>query len=149
MQYWLAKTEADVYPIDDLKKDRKTSWQGIRNYQARNFLKKMEVGDKVFIYHTVLKPPGIAGLAEISKIAYPDASQFDTKSEYFDEKSSEAEPRWFSPDIKFVKKFNSIIPLDELKKHRELKNMYLFKMGRLSVMPVTKSEYEKIISLVK
>jgi len=111
---WLMKTEPDVYSIDDLKKQHKTPWEGIRNYQARNFMmKEMSIGDEVFIYHSNAKPPGIVGLAKVSSSAYPDHFAWDDSSKYFDPKSTKESPRWFMVDVEFVKKFNDLISLEK------------------------------------
>ena len=102
MQYWLMKSEPDVFSIDDLKKQKQTTWDGVRNYQARNFMMNdMQVGDLVLFYHSNAKPPGIAGLATVSKKAEPDPTQFDKKSEYFDPKATKEKPRWFCVKVKF------------------------------------------------
>ena len=148
MNYWLAKSEPSVYSIDDLKKDKITYWDGVRNYQARNFLKEMEKGDVVLFYHSNADPTGVAGVAKINKTAYPDPTQFNKRSKYFDEKATKEKPRWFCPDLKFVKKFKNVISLQDLKEVKALEKMTLLKRGnRLSVMPVTKKEYEVITKL--
>lgn len=148
--YWLVKTEASVYSIDDFKRDKSTVWGGVRNYQARNLLKQMKVGDRVFFYHSVEEPTGIVGLAQVQKGAYPDPTQFDRKSEYFDVKSSKEVPRWFAPDLKFVKKFAKPLSLSSLRERKELKDMLLLKRGmRLSVQPVTAEQYKVISELLK
>jgi len=148
MKYWLVKTESSTYSIDDLKKDKKTHWHGVRNYQARNFLKDMELGDLVLFYQSVNEPLGVSGVAKVVKIAYPDPSQFEKNSEYYEEKSSPKEPRWFCPDLKFSRKFKEIIKLADLKKEKDLMDMHLLKIGsRLSVQPVTEKEFDKIVKL--
>lgn len=147
---WLCKSEPDVYSIDDLKKDKVTPWDNIRNYQARNFLKEMEVGDLVLFYHSNAKPPGIAGIAKVAKTAYPDESQFDKKSPYFDPKATKDEPRWFNPDMRFVKAFKNLLSLDELRAEKELEDMLVLKRGsRLSVQPVSDAEFEHILKIAK
>lgn len=147
-KYWLAKSEPDVFSIDDLKKKKTTDWDGVRNYQARNYLREMKVGDKVLFYHSNAKPPGVAGIAEVTKDPYPDPSQFDKSSEYFDEKASKDNPRWFCPQMRFVEKFNKFVSLDELKASKQLQDMQVVKKGsRLSVHPVTKVEFDKIVSM--
>ena len=149
MAYWLTKTEPSVYSIDDLKKDKTTPWDEVRNYQARNNLRAMKKGDHIFIYHSNADPPGIAGIAKVVKEAYPDASQFDSRSRYFDEKATKENPRWFSPDIQFVKKFREPLPLHEIKSDKKLANMVLVQRGsRLSVQPVSKAEFEYILELL-
>jgi predicted RNA-binding protein with PUA-like domain len=148
MKYWLLKSEPSEYSIDDLKRDKITNWHGVRNYQARNFLKEMKKGEKILFYHSVNEPVGVAGLAEVEKIAYPDPSQFDKKSGYYDDKSRKDMPRWFSPDIKLVSKFKNIITLAELKKDSRLKGMLLFQKGsRLSVQPVGEAEFKIILKI--
>ena len=108
-QYWLMKSEPNVYSIDDLKRDKKTYWEGVRNYQARNFMRdKMKPGDQVFFYHSNAEPPGIAGVAEIASQGYPDPSAFDKKQKYFDPKSDRKKPTWYVVDLKFVRKFKDI-----------------------------------------
>src|ERR1043165_3838406 len=116
MKYWLMKSEPDVYSIDHLKKDGTTWWTGVRNYQARNFMwKEMQVGDKVLFYHSNAEPPGIAGIAEVSKLAEPDATQFDKKSDVFEPKASKEKPMWYCVQVKFKKSFKNFISLDEIK----------------------------------
>jgi predicted RNA-binding protein with PUA-like domain len=149
MNYWLVKTEEDVYPIDSLKKDKNTPWDGVRNYQARNFLKEMQKNDLVFIYHSNAKITGIAGLGVISKTAEPDKLQFDSKSDYYDPKSSKDNPRWFAPTISFKKKFPEIITLENLKNLPFMKDSKLLQKGnRLSVIPISKKEAEGILALI-
>lgn len=150
MNYWLVKSEPDVYSLSDLKRDKTTFWDGVRNYQARNFLKEMKKGDEVLYYHSNAEQIGIVGIATIHKEAYPDPSQFDKKSKYFDEKATKEKPRWFCPDLKFKKAFKNILTLSELKEVKELSEMRLIKKGnRLSVIPVTKKEYNKILKLAE
>ena len=146
MQYWLFKTEPDEFSIEDLAAVEQEIWDGIRNYQARNFLRdKVAMGDKVFIYHSSCKQPGIAGIAEVSQTAIADPTQFDSNSKYYDPKSSEAEPRWHTVALKFVEKVK-FISLATLKDDSQLKNMYLVKKGsRLSIQPVTEDEWKYII----
>jgi len=140
------KSEPDVYSIDTLKKEKTTLWDGIRNYQARNFMMKdMEVGDLVLFYHSNSKPPGIAGLAVVSKPAEPDPTQFDKKSKYFDEKSSKEAPRWHCVEVKYKKKLKNYISLDDIRNVKSLAEMMVIRKGaRLSIQPVTKKEYETI-----
>ena len=146
MNYWLMKSEPDVFSIDDLKKEKTDHWDGVRNYQARNFMKNMKKKDLVFFYHSNCTPPGIAGVMEVSKEAYPDFTSFDKKSKYYDPKSSEENPRWFMVDVKFKQKFKEIIPLDTLKEMKSLKDMSLVRKGnRLSIMPVSKKEWGAIM----
>jgi predicted RNA-binding protein with PUA-like domain len=151
MKYWLMKSEPDCFSIDDLKKENVTVWDGVRNYQARNLMRdEMKKGDQVFFYHSNHKPPHIAGLAEIdSKEPIADPTQFDPKSEYFDEKSSPENPRWMTVKVKFKKKFKEIIPLDRVRTNPKLKDMKLVQKGaRLSVQPVEKKEWDEIMSMI-
>lgn len=149
MNYWLFKTEPDVFSIDDLKKKNTEHWDGVRNYQARNFMRdEAKKGDLVLIYHSNTNPPGIAGVAKVVKEAYPDHTAFDKKSKYFDPKSKEDNPRWVMIDVKFVKKFKNYIPLDELKNHSALKDLLILRKGnRLSITPVKENEYKFIEKL--
>jgi predicted RNA-binding protein with PUA-like domain len=150
MNYWLIKTEEDVYPIDTLKKDKETSWDGVRNYQARNFLQDMKKGDLVFVYHSNAKTTGIAGLASVKREAEPDQLQFNKKSPYFDPKSSKETPRWFAPTISFEKKFSRILTLEEIKTLPFMKNSRLLQKGnRLSVLPITKEEATKLLAHIE
>ncbi len=144
--YWLMKSEPDVYSIDHLKKDKTTWWEGVRNYQARNFMMNgMKAGDEVLFYHSNAEPPGVAGLAEITKEAAPDATQFDPKSEYHDEKSTKANPRWMCVQVGFKAKFKDLVSLEALRGEKSLAEMPVLKKGqRLSVQPVTKAEFEKV-----
>ena len=148
MAYWLMKSEPSTYSIDDLKRDKTTHWDGVRNYQARNLMKEMKKGDQALFYHSSADVIGVAGIATIFKEAYPDPSQFDKKSKYFDPKASEENPRWFCPDIKFKKKFKEVISLSALKEEKKLKDMILLKRGtRLSVQPLNKTQFDHIVKL--
>ena len=148
--YWLAKSEPSVYSIDDLEADRVTYWDGVRNYQARNNLKEMKVGDFILFYHSNADPIGVAGVAKVSKGAYPDPTQFDKRSKYFDPKASKENPRWFCPDIQFVKKFKEVITLAELKEDKKLKDMLVIRKGqRLSVQAVAKKDYDRVLELAE
>lgn len=148
MKYWLMKSEPDVYSIDQLKKDKRTWWEGVRNYQARNFMIDMEVGDLVLFYHSNATPPGIAGIAKVSKPAAPDELQFDKKSEYYDAKSSPDKPRWSCVEVSFVKKFKNFISLPDLRDNAKLADMMVLQKGsRLSVQPVEKKHFELIEKL--
>ncbi|MCK6439624.1 MAG: EVE domain-containing protein [Planctomycetes bacterium] len=148
-QYWLIKSEPDVYSIDDLARDGRTGWEGVRNYQARNFMRDgMKVGDLVFFYHSSADPAGIAGVAKVAGRAYPDPSQFDRKSEYYDADSDPDQPRWMMVDVEFVEKCKRLIPLDELRGVKGLEKMALLKRGqRLSIQPVTPGEWAIIAKL--
>ncbi len=138
------KTEPTTYSIDDLEKQTITPWEGVRNYQARNFMRdQMKIGDKILFYHSNTTPPGIVGLAEVCKEAYPDYFALDASSKYFDPKATEDNPIWMMVDVKFVKKFKTIMSLDDIKNRPELSNMMVIKKGmRLSIQPVTKEEYD-------
>jgi predicted RNA-binding protein with PUA-like domain len=151
MAKWLAKTEPDECSIDDFADhpDKPVVWEGVRNYQARNFLKDMAVGDEVFIYHSSCKHIGIAGIVKVVRAAYPDPAQFNKKSPYFDAKSPADNPRWQAVDMVFVRKLPRLIPLDELKGLPELEDFALVKKGsRLSVMPVSDKEWKAIVGQV-
>lgn len=146
--YWLVKSEPSVCSIEMMEKAGVTLWEGVRNYQARNFLKEMEKGDEVLFYHSSEEPIGVAGIVKVEKTAYPDPTQFDKKSEYFDGAATKDAPRWFCPDMKFVKKFSEVIPLGVLKKEKQLKEMVLLQKGsRLSVQKVTKEQFSHIVAL--
>lgn len=151
MNYWIFKSEPDTFSIDDLKnRDRQIEpWNGVRNYQARNFIRdNTKIGDKILFHHSSCKTPGIAGIAEIVSAPYPDHTAFDTSSPYFDAKSKKENPAWYMVDVKFVKKFNDVISLNDLKNHERLQDLILLRKGnRLSIMPITKEEFEYITSL--
>ncbi|WP_182517036.1 EVE domain-containing protein [Dokdonella fugitiva] len=149
MRYWLMKSEPDVFSIDDLARVRKEPWTGVRNYQARNFMRDgMSEGDGVLFYHSSCEVPGVAGLAEVASAAYPDPTQFDRKSEYYDEKSTREEPRWMLVDVAFKRKLKRTITLAELKEQPRLDDFALLKRGnRLSVLPVTKAQWDVILAL--
>jgi predicted RNA-binding protein with PUA-like domain len=151
MQYWLMKSEPSCYSIDNLKTDKTEHWDGVRNYQARNFMRdQMQLKDKVFFYHSNAKPTGIAGIAEVCKTGYPDFTAFDPNSDHPDPKSTPEKPRWFMVDVKFIKKFKSVITLQDLKQYEYLKDMKLLQKGnRLSVMPVEKKHWDFITELVE
>ena len=148
MSYWLVKTEEDVYPIHQLKKDKHTLWDGVRNYQARNFLKEMEPGDLVFVYHSNAEEVGIVGLAEVASTAVPDPLQFKKNSKYYDEKASKEAPRWFCPKLKFKELFSGVIPLSTLKEKSFMEGSALTRKGnRLSVMPIENKAAKGILKL--
>lgn len=145
MAYWLVKTEPHVYSIDDLKRDKVTEWTGVRNYQARNFLKQMAVGDSVLVYHSNAEPPGVVGVASVKTVAAPDPTQFDTTSEYFDPAASKDQPRWFCPKLSFQAKLKQMVTLDALRQSRALEGLVLLQRGsRLSVVPVSERHYRAI-----
>lgn len=143
-QYWLMKSEPDVYSIDDLERDGSTHWEGVRNYKARNNMKAMSVGDEVLFYHSNAKPPGVAGIARVCREAYPDKFQFDRKSKYFDAKSDPDDPRWYLVDVEFVAKADEVVGLPEIKADPALADMELNRYGRLSVQSVKKAEFEHV-----
>mgnify|MGYP001372212358 CR=1 FL=1 len=151
--YWLFKTEPSTYSIDDLKeaKQGKDIWDGVRNFQARNFLRDdVKKGDLVFIYHSSCKTPGIAGLAKVIREKCPDPTSWDKLSSYYDPKSTKENPRWFMVEIAFVRKFKSFISLELLKTIKELNDFQLLKKGnRLSIMPVSKEHSDVIKGLLK
>ena len=151
MNYWLMKSEPGVFGIDDLAKaPRKTAaWWGVRNYQARNFMRdQMAVGDGVFFYHSSCPEPGIAGIAKVSKLAYPDETQFDKRAKYFDPKATKDAPRWFNVDVTLVKK-TRVLGLPEMKSHPELASMRVLQRGnRLSITPVETDEADFIMKLL-
>ena len=149
MKYWLMKSEPDAFSIDDLARAGREPWNGVRNYQARNFMRAMSVGDGVLFYHSSTAVPGVVGLAEVLTEAYPDPTQFQKKSDYYDPKSSPEEPRWSLVDIGFKRKFKRVITLEELKAIADkLDGFALLQRGnRLSVLPVTAAQWKKIISL--
>jgi len=148
-RYWLMKSEPEAFSIDDLKRKRREPWDGVRNYQARNFMRDgMHPGDRVFFYHSNCATPGIVGIAEVATDAYPDPSQFDPASKYFDPASTRGQPRWMLVDVKFVRKLKRTISLDELKGYDALLAMPLLRKGnRLSVMPVGAAEWAYILDL--
>ena len=149
MAYWLMKSEPAVYGIDDLKRDKQEPWDGIRNYQVRNmFRDQMQIGDIAFFYHSNCKIPAITGLMTIVSGAYPDITQFDPESKYFDGKSDPKNPRWLLVDVKYKRKLKREISLKELKAHEQLQDFRLNQKGnRLSVIPVGKKEWDLILDL--
>ena len=149
--FWLVKSEASCFSIDDLanQKNKTTFWDGVRNYRARNILRdEMKNGDKVLFYHSNATPPGAAGVCEIVKEGYPDFTAFDPDNEHYDPKSKKDSPSWFMVDVKLVKKFKREVSLPEIKENKKLQKMLLLQpVNRLSVMPVTKEEFEEIVKL--
>lgn len=147
MKYWLMKSEADVYSIDDLRKDRTTMWDGVRNYQARNNMREMKKGDRVLYYHSRQTPPAVVGLASVVKEAYPDPTQFDKKNKYFDGNSDPHDPRWWLVDVSFDRKFDTPVALQEIRDDAKLSGMVLVNNSRLSVQPVKKAEFDRVLKL--
>ena len=149
MAYWLMKSEPDAYSIDDLKRDKREPWDGVRNYQARNMMRDdMRVGDEVFFYHSNCKEPGIVGLARVASKPYPDPTQFDPESKYYDPKSSEDNPRWCLVDVRYVRKLKRTITLAELKELPGLDGFALIRKGnRLSIMPVDPEHWDLILGV--
>lgn len=145
---WLVKSEPESYSIDDLARDRRTPWTGVRNFQARNLMRdRMRPGDEVLFYHSSAEPTGVAGLARVASDAYPDPTQFDRKSEYYDEKATEEEPRWFLVDIEFVAILPRIVTLAEIRETKALAEMPLVNRSRLSVQPVEPAAYDIIVRM--
>lgn len=148
-QYWLMKSEPSCFSIDDLQHapNQTSPWDGVRNYQARNFMRNnMRVGDLIFFYHSNCNPPGIVGIAEVASEAYPDYTAFDPNSDHPDPSSTPENPRWFMVDVRFVEKLPRIISLDSLKQHPALSDMQLLRKGnRLSVLPVSKADWDYIL----
>ena len=143
------KSEPDVYSIDDLQRDGREMWDSIRNYQARNMMRNdMKIGDEVFFYHSSCKEPGVVGIARVASKPYPDPVQFDKKSRYFNAKSDKDNPRWILVDVEFVRKLKRNITLTDIKAEISLEDMILVRRGnRLSIMPVEKKHWDKILSL--
>lgn len=151
MNYWLMKSEPNAFSIDDLKSGphQIEPWDGVRNYQARNFMRdEMRIGDQVFFYHSNCKVPGIVGIMEVARESYPDPTAFDPNNKYFDLKSDPQKPRWFLVDVRYVRHTRRLIPLPELKEHEALENMTVLRKGnRLSITPVTAGQWDYILGL--
>jgi predicted RNA-binding protein with PUA-like domain len=148
MNHWLMKSEPDVFSIDDLKRVKVEPWNGVRNYQARNFIREMRNGDGVLIYHSSCAVPGVAGLATVASAPYPDPTQFDPKSEYFDAGSDRGNPRWTLVDVRFQRKLKRVITREEIKGLPNQDDFALTRRGnRLSVLPVTAAQWEAILAL--
>ncbi len=151
MNYWLLKSEPSAFGIDDLRqaKDGRDHWDGVRNYQARNFIRDMQPGDQAFFYHSNCTQPGIVGIVDICRAAYPDFTAFDPDSPYYDPKSDPDNPRWYMVDVRFQRKFPRLIGLTELKQYDELRALPLVRRGnRLSIMPVGEREWRFILQLI-
>jgi len=151
MRYWLMKTEPTVFSFEDLRKRPRSTdhWEGVRNYQARNHMKdEMRKGDKVLFYHSNCEVPGVVGIAAVSREAYPDFSSWDRTSRYYDPKSTPEKPRWFMVDVTWEKAFRQIVTLKDLKSEPKLKGMKVLQKGqRLSIMPVTKEEFDIVSAM--
>ncbi|MDE0281496.1 MAG: EVE domain-containing protein [Gammaproteobacteria bacterium] len=150
MNYWLMKSEPDVFSIDDLKRVRVEPWDGIRNYQARNFMRdEMRIGDQAFFYHSNCDEPGIVGIMKVASKPYPDHTQFEPDSRYHDPKSDPDSPRWILVDVRFVRKLKRTVTLAEMRQEPELEGMRLLMRGnRLSVMPVDKAHWDHILGML-
>jgi predicted RNA-binding protein with PUA-like domain len=150
-RYWLLKSEPSTYSIDDLKRDGRTGWGGVRNYQARNFMRDdMQPGDLALFYHSSSEPPGAAGVATIDGPAEPDPTQFDKKSPYFDAASPKEAPRWLQVPVRFTERFAALVPLEVLRADPKLEGMALFQRGqRLSIQPVSKAHFARVLKLAK
>ncbi|MCB0340131.1 MAG: EVE domain-containing protein [Bdellovibrionales bacterium] len=148
---WLVKSEPSVYSIDDLRRDKTTLWDGVRNYQARNLLRdEFKKGDLVLFYHSNEEPVGVAGLAVVHRVDIVDPTQFEKKSQYYDPKANKTQPRWYAPEIKFKNKFDRIVTLAEMRQVKALQAMGLLKKGnRLSVQPLSDIEFETILEMAK
>jgi predicted RNA-binding protein with PUA-like domain len=147
-RHWLMKTEPSEFSIADLKRIKVEPWTGVRNFQARNYMKDdMKIGDLVLIYHSSCEVPGVYGLAKVSHLAEPDKAQFDTKSPYYDARATTAKPWWYGVRVRYVATFKNPVPLTQLKADAKLRGMFLFKNGRLSVGPVTKEEFDRVLVL--
>jgi predicted RNA-binding protein with PUA-like domain len=148
MQYWLMKSEPEVYSLQDLQRDQKTIWDGVRNYQARNFLRQMQVGDLAFFYHSNTTPPGIVGVMRVSQPNLVDPSQFDSQSKYYDAKSSPDSPRWQTVQVEYAETFPSLISLEALRQQFSPDELLVVRQGnRLSVMPVPDAVAAKLLAL--
>lgn len=151
MNYWLIKSEPDVFSISQLKKVKREPWNGVRNYQARNYMwKEMQVGDLALFYHSNATPPGVAGIAKVVSEPYPDATQYEPASEYFDEKATDEKPRWWLVDFAFEHEFSHFVSLEEMKNDSLLEGMVVLQKGtRLSITPVSKKHFERVKKLGK
>ena len=150
-QFWLVKSEPSSYSILDLERDGQTGWEGVRNYQARNLLRdEFKIGDRVLFYHSNAEPSGVVGIAEVVQAAYPDPLAFESEHEYFDARSDPERPTWYAVDLAFVERFRRIISLAELKATPGLERMMVVQKGhRLSVQPVTRSEFQTVLRLAR
>lgn len=152
MAYWLFKTKPDAFSIDDLKNAPKqtTQWEGVRNYQARNFMRDdIQQGDLVMIYHSSCKHVGVVGIAEVTREAYPDPTQFDLSSDYYDAKATESKPRWVVIDVTYHQHLAKLVSLKAIKANDKIREIALKKGGRLSIMPVTETDWNEIINMTE
>lgn len=149
MRHWLMKSEPDAYSIADLGREKRALWDGVRNYQARNFMRdEMQVGDAVLFYHSNATPPGVAGLARVSAPAQPDPTAFDKKSKYYDPKSAPEAPRWVCVEVEYVAEFAEILPLAKIRERKSLKDLPLLQRGqRLSIQPLSKTQYDTLVKM--
>ena len=148
--YWLMKSEPDVFSVQDLKKNKTTLWEGVRNYQARNYMNGMQIGEKILFYHSSCEVPGIYGLATVSKKAIPDPTQFDKKSEYYEPKSAPEKPIWFCVEVQFTEELKKAVTLEQIKNDKNLKDMLVIKKGqRLSIQPVSEKDFLYLMKLGK
>ncbi|MFM2205026.1 MAG: hypothetical protein RLZZ560_421 [Cyanobacteriota bacterium] len=149
MAHWLMKSEPDVYGIDHLQQDGTTLWDGIRNYQARNFMRTMQVGDRAFFYHSNATPPGIVGLMEVVETGLTDPSQFDPANKYFDPKSTPEAPRWDCVRLRYVGRFAALLSLDALREQFSVEELPVVRQGnRLSILPVPEASAERLLALL-
>lgn len=148
-RYWLMKSEPTTFSIDDLKRQGREKWDGVRNHRAKNFMRdEMQPGDLVLFHHSSVDPPGVAGVARVASKSYPDPSQFEKRNKYYDQKATVDNPRWWLVDVEFVEKFPRFIPLAELRNETELAGMWLLERGmRLSIQPVEKEHFNHIVAL--
>lgn len=150
MNYWLFKTEPDAFSIDDLKNapQQTTLWEGVRNYQARNFMRDdIKLGDQVMVYHSSCKHVGVVGIATVTRDAYPDPTQFELSSDYYDAKATNDKPRWFVVEVTYLRHLKQLVSLRSIKANNAITELALKKAGRLSVMPVTKNDWDEIIAM--
>ncbi|MCI0359228.1 MAG: EVE domain-containing protein [Planctomycetaceae bacterium] len=152
VNFWLVKTEPESFSIDNLADapQQTTCWDGVRNYQARNYMREMKLGERVLVYHSSVNPPAVVGIATVARESYPDHTAWDKKDPHYDPQSTKDNPRWFMVDLKFERAFKRPLPLDELRGVKALQEMELLRKGsRLSVQPVRKGEFEAILKLAE
>jgi predicted RNA-binding protein with PUA-like domain len=146
--YWLMKSEPSAYSIDNLARTGRGAWDGVRNYQARNHIKQMQMGDLVLFYHSSVDPPGVAGVARVCKEAYPDHTQFDARHDHYDPKSKPDDPRWLMVDVEWVETFSALVGLPALKSDAQLEGMLVARRGmRLSVQPVSAAHFRRVLTM--